>query len=199
MRKISNIMMVLAAGMLLAGCEQIRARDKSAPSGPPQPMVAQDQTSPPSQYNKPIQKPDDQDTSAVQQARDWMGKHYRTLDELRRVEKKNHDLEKQNTKLLADSAALRMQLEQTVEELSAANTMLVEMGNELTKWKTNVLGFRKEMRQAQITQMKAIAKVLELLGGEVVPLTAAPPAASEAPSAISAASGKGEPTSAPAQ
>ena len=38
---------------------------------------------------------------------------------------------------------------------------------ELNNWKTNVLGFREEMRQADTEQLKALLKVLTILGGEV--------------------------------
>ena len=40
---------------------------------------------------------------------------------------------------------------------------------ELNNWKTDVLGFREEMRDAEIEQLRALLKILEILGGEVKP------------------------------
>jgi hypothetical protein len=38
---------------------------------------------------------------------------------------------------------------------------------ELNEWKTNILGFRDEMRNADKAQLQALMKILEALGGEV--------------------------------
>ena len=40
------------------------------------------------------------------------------------------------------------------------------MLSELNTWKTNILGFRTEMREAAKAQLEALLKVLEVLGGE---------------------------------
>ena len=39
--------------------------------------------------------------------------------------------------------------------------------HELTNWKTNVLGFREEIRSAEQAQLDALHRVLKLLGGEL--------------------------------
>ena len=57
-------------------------------------------------------------------------------------------------------------LEQAEKELSEANDLLVAMQRSLDNWKKDVLGFREEMRQAEEAQMKALVKVLSLLGAE---------------------------------
>jgi hypothetical protein len=38
---------------------------------------------------------------------------------------------------------------------------------ELNNWKTSILGFRDEMRQADIAQLETLLKILKILGGEV--------------------------------
>lgn len=55
--------------------------------------------------------------------------------------------------------------------------MLIELRGELTKWKSNVLGFRQEIQTAQQAQLEALQKVLRLLGGEVPEPTTRPAAA----------------------
>jgi hypothetical protein len=37
---------------------------------------------------------------------------------------------------------------------------------ELNNWKTNILGFRGEMREASKAQLEALLKVLEILSGQ---------------------------------
>jgi hypothetical protein len=40
---------------------------------------------------------------------------------------------------------------------------------ELNNWKTNIIGFRDEMRDADKTQLQALLRILKALGGEVSP------------------------------
>jgi len=37
----------------------------------------------------------------------------------------------------------------------------------LNNWKTDILGFRDEMRDAETAQLEALLKILKVLGGEV--------------------------------
>ena len=50
-----------------------------------------------------------------------------------------------------------------------ANDLLIEMRIELNNWKTNILGFRDEMRDAEKEQLKALIRILTVLGGEIEP------------------------------
>ena len=52
------------------------------------------------------------------------------------------------------------------KELSDANELLIEMRKELNSWKTNVLGFRDESNYIHKEQLKALVKILKLLGAE---------------------------------
>jgi hypothetical protein len=63
--------------------------------------------------------------------------------------------------------SLEARLKQTQKELSEANDLLIEMLSELNTWKSNILGFRGEMRDAAKVQLEALLKVLEILGGKV--------------------------------
>ena len=92
------------------------------------------------------------------------------------LSEKNAVLQQKNLELIANSqqlkdqiAALEPQLNQAKKELTEANDLLIEMRIELNNWKTNILGFRDEMRDADKTQLQALLKILKALGGEVSP------------------------------
>ena len=61
----------------------------------------------------------------------------------------------------------RRELEQAKKELAEANDLLIEMRIELNNWKSNIIGFRDEMRDADKYQLEALLKILKVLGGEV--------------------------------
>ena len=77
-------------------------------------------------------------------------------------------LKKENAEFKQKITKLQANLSIAEKELRDANLMLMELQKQLETWKTNVLGFRQEMRQAQEAELKALTKVLKLLGGEVV-------------------------------
>ncbi len=83
-------------------------------------------------------------------------------------------LRQENQTVIADNrrlkdrlAVLETQLQQTQKELNEANDLLIEMRIELNNWKTDVLSFRDEMRDADSAQLQALLKILQILGGEV--------------------------------
>jgi len=80
----------------------------------------------------------------------------------------NHELTLENTQFKQQVNALESDLEQTRKDLAEANEFLGQMHLELNKWKTDVLGFRQEIRQAQQVQMEALGKILRILGAEPV-------------------------------
>ena len=85
------------------------------------------------------------------------------------LQQKNLELIANNQQLKDQIAALEPELNQAKKELAQANDLLIEMRIELNNWKTNVLGFRDEMRDADKTQLQALLKILKALGGEVNP------------------------------
>ncbi len=66
----------------------------------------------------------------------------------RRAREENKRLTADNEALLQQIAALEAKLKQTQKELGEANELLIEMLTELNTWKSNILGFRGEMRDA---------------------------------------------------
>jgi chromosome segregation ATPase len=104
---------------------------------------------------------------AVDAAIEWSDKYAELAENLVAAERENHVLQQNNQQLQGDLANLRAELQRTQKELEDANTMLVDLHQELDGWKKNVLGFRDEMRAAQKAQLDALRKVLTVLGGEL--------------------------------
>lgn len=78
----------------------------------------------------------------------------------------NNELTTENYQLKQQIEAMKNELEQTKKDMTEANEFLGQMHLELNKWKTDVLGFRQEIRQAQQVQIEALAKILRELGAE---------------------------------
>jgi len=104
--------------------------------------------------------------TAVEQAILWSQRYADSLDTLAAKDREMAGLREENRALAAKVTKLELKLEQAEKELSEANDLLVAMQRSLDNWKKDVLGFREEMRQAEEAQMKALVKVLSLLGAE---------------------------------
>ncbi len=104
--------------------------------------------------------------TAVESAIELSEKYARLSDQTATLRDQNQRLVAENETLLQQIAALEAKLKQTQKELGEANDLLIEMLSELNTWKTNILGFRTEMREAAKAQLEALLKVLEVLGGE---------------------------------
>jgi len=104
--------------------------------------------------------------TAVESAIELSEKYARLSDQTTALREENQRLVTENENLLQQIATLEARLRQTQKELGEANDLLIEMLTELNNWKTNILGFRGEMREAAKAQLEALLKVLELLGGE---------------------------------
>ena len=166
MRMMTRTMMLAAFLAGLAGCQVVpqTTTAQAAPPAPAQPeqakylsqMAIRDETAPST-------------PSGVDVALMWSDKYAKASEQVVDLTGKNQELTNQNRQLGGQVARLEIELENTRKELSEANTMLMEVRAELEKWKSNVLGFREEMRQAQQVQLEALAKILKLLDGEISP------------------------------
>jgi chromosome segregation ATPase len=104
--------------------------------------------------------------TAVQSAIDLSEKYAKLSDQDSTLRQENQRLTADNENLRQQAAALETKLKQTQKELGEANDLLIEMLTELNNWKSNILGFRGEMRQAAQAQLEALVKILEILGGQ---------------------------------
>jgi chromosome segregation ATPase len=83
------------------------------------------------------------------------------------LQAKNLEISQQNAKMKDRLTVIEPELAQTKKELEEANNLLVDMRIELNNWKTDTLGFRDEMREADKVQLETLLKILKALGGEV--------------------------------
>lgn len=105
--------------------------------------------------------------SAVESAIELSQKYAALSDQAAALREESQRLKTENQNLQQQVVSLEARLKQTQKELSEANDLLIEMLSELNTWKTNILGFRGEMRNAAQAQLEALLKVLEILGGKV--------------------------------
>ena len=116
---------------------------------------------------KRFQETDSEGPTAIESAIELSKKYAALSDEMTKLKMEKQHLENQKDQLDERFTALQEELIQTKKELTEANDLLVEMRIELNNWKSDILGFRDEMRQADKVQLEALAKILKVLGGEV--------------------------------
>lgn len=116
---------------------------------------------------KRFQEPPPQGRTVVESAIELSEKYAKLSQEAATLSGKNQDLIAQNSQLQKHATTLEAKLKQTQKELTQANDLLIEMRIELNNWKTDVLGFREEMREAEKAELKALLDILKILGGEV--------------------------------
>lgn len=104
--------------------------------------------------------------TAVESAIELSEKYAQLSDQAATLRQENQRLTGENKTLQEQVVSLEAKLKQTQKELTEANDLLIEMLAELNNWKSNILGFRGEMRDAARAQLEALLKVLEILGGE---------------------------------
>jgi chromosome segregation ATPase len=110
-------------------------------------------------------------TDAVQSALMWSQRYDELLTHTEKLRETKNTLSVENSDLTYKLAETKTELDRTKAELAQANDFLHEMQMELTKWKSDVLGFRDEMRKAQTAQLEALQRVLRVLGAELVEST----------------------------
>ncbi len=105
--------------------------------------------------------------TAVESAIELSEKYADLSDEASLLRQQNKDLITRNQLFRDQITVMDKQLRQTQKELAEANEILIEMRVELNSWKSDVLGFREEMRDAETAQLEALLKILHVLGGEL--------------------------------
>jgi len=155
---------LLLAAMLLsmgAGCSSPRSSWGTTTTDNPQTPVTDDTAARRFQNTPPGGR------TAVESAIELSQKYASLSDQTVVLREENQRLKTENENLRQQVAGLEARLKQTQKELSEANDLLIEMLTELNTWKSNILGFRGEMRDAAKAQLEALLKVLEILGGKV--------------------------------
>ena len=161
------LLISLISILLPSGCTLIKEPGRlSVQPGsvrPPQQNVKQ---LPSDSVAKRFQESAPQGPTVVQSAMELSTKHAQLSEEAAVLRQQNHDLSTRNQQFEDQLAALEAQLQQTQKELTEANDVLIEMRIELTNWKTDILGFRDEIRDAETEQLRALLRILKILGGE---------------------------------
>ena len=162
--------MLFVGSLFLAGCgiQGELAIDKPAVEDaertPQKPPMVIDQTPEKMQkrFDPTIQLGDDSEQDDLQ----WARRYEELSVGNNALRETNHELTLKNNQLKQQIDAMKSELEQTKNDMTEANDFLGQMHLELNKWKTDVLGFRQEIRQAQQVQVEALAKILRVLGAE---------------------------------
>lgn len=166
-----NIMLSLTTTLLiflLSGCSITKEPGTFTvlPISHKQPQ--QNTTQPPSDsVAKRFQDPISTNPTAVDSAMELSQKYAKLSAEAAVLHQENQELISKNLQLKDQNTTLKAQLQQTQKELTEANNLMIEMRIELNNWKTDIIGFRDEMREADSTQLQALLRILKILGGEV--------------------------------
>ena len=177
-------MCVMMGVVILAGCgPQAPPPPQSGPTSRP---ATSQPTSAPAHYlsrNAVTTEGDNPSQTAVENALSWANKYSQAMQSTAQLQQDLRAERDRIQTLQVDKTRLTDELASAQKELKEANAMLLEMRQELNRWKLDVLGFRQEIRTGQQAQAQALARIIKLLGGEAPAATSAP--ASEPASAPS--------------
>jgi hypothetical protein len=119
--------------------------------------------------NGPAKEGEAGNQTAVESALSWANKYAQSMQTVTELQRESRDQQKETQALGQQNVKLQDELAAAQKELKDANTLLIEMRQELTKWKTDVLGFRGEMKEAQQAQLGMLSRVLKVLGSDATP------------------------------
>ncbi len=159
-------LVLLISVMILQGCSSAARTEKVAVN----PDIAELYNN--ESVGKRFQQRDGNSRSPVDSAIELSEKYASLSADAALMSRQNQELTTKNKHLEEQVASMDGKLQQAQKELKEANQMLVGMRAELTNWKSQVLGFRDEMRSAETAQLEALLKILKVLGGEVTTVTA---------------------------
>jgi chromosome segregation ATPase len=152
---------VTPALLLLSGCSlQKQSKTGIYPDDPLQKYWSEN-------VAKRFLEPGSRGNTAAESAIELSQKYASLSEEAAALRQQNQDLTSKNQQLQGQTAALEARVQQAQKELAEANDLLIEMRVELNNWKSNILGFRDEIRAAETAQLEALLKILNVLGGQV--------------------------------
>ncbi len=160
----SKIIYAIVPFIVVWGGCNLPERKKDAPVPPP--PQAQTQTTKQDNLAKRFDQPDMTTPTAIDSAIELSEKYAKLSKEAAELQKSNQQLIEENKYLKEKLSSAESQLQQARKDLSDANNLLFKTNMELNKWKSDVLGFRQEIRDAQKAQLEALYKILMILGAE---------------------------------
>lgn len=155
------LLLIWPAAVAIAGCSVTQQPVAVTPE--PDPITQESQ-----QGNVPtrFQETTKEGPTAVESAIELSKKYAKLAEEMTLLQKENQSLSTRSQQLNEQLVVCQTQLKQTQKELTEANDLLIEMRIELNNWRTDILGFRDEMREADKAELEALLKILQVLGGE---------------------------------
>jgi len=163
-RKITFLLVQSLLVFLSSGCQVPQGPVKVV--FPPDPAETQASAGGPT-VAKRFQQSAPKAPTVVESAMELSEKYANLSDEVAALRGENQEFIAENSYLKEQLAICEAQLQQAQKELNETNDLLIEMRIELNNWKADILGFRGEMRDAEKTQLEALLKILNILGGEV--------------------------------
>ncbi|NQT04029.1 MAG: hypothetical protein HQ580_18530 [Planctomycetes bacterium] len=146
---------------LLSNCVSVQQPSEFAGRSEPDEEKQQNSSTAKRFQQSATQKP-----TVVESAMQLSQQHAKLSEETAVLRQQNRDFNERNKQFKDQVVALEAQLKQAQKELSEANEILIAMRIELNNWKTDIIGFRDEMRGAEKAQLEALLKILKVLGGE---------------------------------
>ena len=159
--KTLSLLIALTPIVLLSGCSSEQTSRQAVAGSDPLEIPQNDPVA------KRFRESTPQNPTAVESAIELSQKYATLSEEAARLRHENEGIVARNKQLEVQVVALDSQLLQTRKELAEANDLLIEMRIELNNWKTDILGFRDEMRDAETAQLQTLFRILKVLGGQV--------------------------------
>jgi len=165
--KINNFNLIfIIAILLISGCASENKLDQ-ANLNPDFPVPWKSDA-----FAQRFQEATTKNPTVVESAIELSDKYAKLIEEASYLKQENQSLASRNQQLKDQVTEIESKLRETQDELKDTTEVLVEMRLELNNWKTDVLGFREEMRNAQSAQLQALMKIMKALGGEPIVTTA---------------------------
>ena len=186
-KKIISSMILLVPIFLLSGCSSTQQPVELAVNSAEVEMQQNEAVA------KRFQQTDTEAQTVVESAMKLSSEYSRLNQEATLLRQQNEDLIAKNHQLEERALSLDAQLQQTQQELTEANSLLIEMRVELNNWKADILGFREEMRNAETAQLETLLRILKVLGGQVTTESAKAEVTGAVGSAVASASKPDQP------
>jgi hypothetical protein len=155
------LLLLLTPIALLSGClSEQKSMETTAGSNPLE--IAQNDL-----VAKRFHESAPQSPTAVESAIELSEKYAALSETVAAMRQENKNIVTRNNELEAQAVVVDGQFQQTKKELAEANDLLIEMRIELNNWKTDIIGFRDEMRDAETAQLETLFRILKVLGGQV--------------------------------
>jgi hypothetical protein len=162
---IKTIAVILFAGAMITGCDY-NFKPYMPPALTSTPKVEEGDAN----YLEDLvdnTNADRNDNTAVDIAAKLSEKYGEAVDKLSKMQTKQMALIEKDKGSQIQISKLQTDITRAEKELKEANTMLLEMREELTKWKKDVLSFRSEMRMSQKATLEGLTRLHVLISGGV--------------------------------